>query len=58
MRTGILGVAVVLLLGMGQCMADELKVLSAGAMQRGLISVASKFKEHSGNQAQIRRWAA
>jgi molybdate transport system substrate-binding protein len=54
MRTRILGVAAVLLLGMGQCMADELKVLSAGAMQRGLITVASKFKEHSGNQVQIR----
>lgn len=54
MRTRILGVAAVLLLGMGQCMADELKVLSAGAMQRGLITVASKFKEHSGNQTQIR----
>jgi len=35
-------------------MADELKVLSAGAMQRGLVTVAAKFKEQSGNQVQIR----
>jgi molybdate transport system substrate-binding protein len=53
MRTLFLGVAAVLL-GMGQSMADELKVLSAGAMQRGLVTVAAKFKEHSGHQAQIR----
>lgn len=54
MKTRFLGVAAVLLLTMGQCMADELKVLSAGAMQRGLVTVAAKFKEHSGNQVQIR----
>jgi len=54
MKTKVLGIAAVLLLGMGQCMADELKVLSAGAMQRGLVTVAAKFKEHSGNQVQIR----
>src|ERR1700736_777050 len=54
MKTTILGIAAVLLLGTGQCMADELKVLSAGAMQRGLVTVAAKFKEHSGNQVQIR----
>ncbi len=35
-------------------MADELKVLSAGAMQRGLVTVAAKFKEHSGTAVQIR----
>jgi len=29
-------------------------VLSAGAMQRGLITVAAKFKEHSGTQVEIR----
>src|SRR5450432_4846147 len=54
MKVRILGVAAVLLLGIGQCMADELKVLSAGAMQRGLVTVAAKFKEHSGTQVQIR----
>src|ERR1700736_3713626 len=54
MKTTILGIAAVLLLGTGQCMADELKVLSAGAMQRGLVTVAAKFKEHSGTQVQIR----
>src|SRR5882672_12713659 len=54
MKLQVLGVAAALLLGVGQCMADELKVLSAGAMQRGLITVAAKFKEHSGHQVQIR----
>jgi molybdate transport system substrate-binding protein len=54
MKMRALGIAAVLLLGMGHCMADELKVLSAGAMQRGLVTVAAKFKERSGNQAQIR----
>jgi molybdate transport system substrate-binding protein len=46
--------AAALLLATGPCMAAELKVLSAGAMQRGLVTVAAKFKEHSGNQVQIR----
>jgi molybdate transport system substrate-binding protein len=54
MKMRVLGIAAALLLGMGQCMAEELKVLSAGAMQRGLVTVAAKFKEHSGNQVQIR----
>ena len=54
MRARLVGIAAFLLLGMGQGMADELKVLSAGAMQRGLITVAAKFKEHSGNQVLIR----
>jgi molybdate transport system substrate-binding protein len=54
MRARLVGIAALLLLGMGQCMADELKVLSAGAMQRGLVTVAAKFKEHSGNQVLIR----
>jgi molybdate transport system substrate-binding protein len=54
MKAKLLGIAAVLLLGMGQCMADELKVLSAGAMQRGLVTVGAKFKEHSGTQVQIR----
>jgi molybdate transport system substrate-binding protein len=54
MKMRILGVAAALLLGMGPCMADDLKVLSAGAMQRGLVTVAAKFKEHSGNAVQIR----
>jgi molybdate transport system substrate-binding protein len=39
---------------MSQGMADDLKVLSAGAMQRGLIAVAAKFKQQSGNPVQIR----
>jgi molybdate transport system substrate-binding protein len=54
MKTRFLGMAAALLLASGQCMADELRVLSAGAMQRGLVTVAAKFKEHSGNQVQIR----
>jgi molybdate transport system substrate-binding protein len=54
MRTRFLGMAALLLLGTGPCMADELNVLSAGAMQRGLVTVAAKLKEHSGSQVQIR----
>jgi molybdate transport system substrate-binding protein len=54
MKTRILGVGAVLLLTLSQCMADELKLLSAGAMQRGLVTIAAKFKEHSGGQIQIR----
>jgi molybdate transport system substrate-binding protein len=54
MKTLFLGIAAALLVGSPQGMADELKVLSAGAMQRGLITVAAKFKEQSGNQVQIR----
>jgi molybdate transport system substrate-binding protein len=54
MKTRFLGVAAIVLLGMGHCMADDLKVLSAGAMQRGLVTVAAKFKEHSGTAVQIR----
>jgi molybdate transport system substrate-binding protein len=54
MKMQALGIAAALLLATGPCTADELKVLSAGAMQRGLITVAAKFKEHSGNQVQIR----
>ena len=54
MKARVLGIAAAVLLANGQCMADELKVLSAGAMQRGLVTVTAKFKEHSGNQVQIR----
>lgn len=54
MKTKFLVVAAALLLAGGQCMADELKVLSAGAMQRGLVTIAAKFKERSGTQVQIR----
>jgi molybdate transport system substrate-binding protein len=54
MKAQFLGIAAALLLASGPCMADELKVLSAGAMQRGLVTVVAKFKEHSGNQVQIR----
>jgi molybdate transport system substrate-binding protein len=54
MKAQFFGIAAALLLASSPCMADELKVLSAGAMQRGLVTVAAKFKEHSGNQVQIR----
>src|ERR1700726_3829276 len=54
MKARVFGLAAILLLGTGHCMAEDLKVLSAGAMQRGLVTVAAKFKEHSGNQVQIR----
>jgi molybdate transport system substrate-binding protein len=54
MKTRILGLAAALILASSPGMADDLKVLSAGAMQRGLVTVAAKFKEHSGNQVQIR----
>jgi molybdate transport system substrate-binding protein len=37
----------------GQAMADDLKVLSAGAMQRGLITVAERFKAGTGHQVHI-----
>jgi molybdate transport system substrate-binding protein len=54
MKAQFLGVAAALLWASSPCLADELKVLSAGAMQRGLVTVVAKFKEHSGNQVQIR----
>jgi molybdate transport system substrate-binding protein len=54
MTTRFLVFVATLLWIMSPCMADELKVLSAGAMQRGLVSVVAKFKEKSGNQVQIR----
>src|SRR5258708_17883398 len=54
MKTRILGLAAALILASSPGMADDLKVLSAGAMQRGLITVAARFKEHSGNQVEIR----
>ena len=54
MKQSVVGVAAIVLLMNGACMADELKVLSAGAMQRGLITAAAKFKEHTGHQVQIR----
>jgi molybdate transport system substrate-binding protein len=47
-------VAAAVMLMSSACMADEIKVLSAGAMQRGLITIAAKFKQSSGNQVQIR----
>src|ERR1700681_2784680 len=54
MKTQFLGVAAALLLANSPCVAEELKVLSAGAMQRGLVTIVAKFKEHSGGQVQIR----
>jgi molybdate transport system substrate-binding protein len=58
MKMRFLGIAAALLAGSQllaslQCMADDLKVLSAGAMQRGLVTVAAKFKERSGHQVHI-----
>ena len=55
MRMRAIGFVVgVLALNTGQASADELKVLSAGAMQRGLVAIAAKFKEQSGDAVQIR----
>jgi molybdate transport system substrate-binding protein len=42
-----------LLLGAHPAKADEIKVLSAGAMQRGLIVIAKKFKEKSGHDIKV-----
>jgi molybdate transport system substrate-binding protein len=42
------------LLASTPCLAEEIQVLSAGAMQRGLITITAKFKERSGNQLHIR----
>ena len=50
----MLMIGATLMLTSGGCLADEVKVLSAGAMQRGLITISAKFKEHTGNQLQIR----
>jgi molybdate transport system substrate-binding protein len=50
----MLMIAAALLLTGGRCMADDLKVLSAGAMQRGLITISAKFKQSSGTQVDIR----
>ena len=54
MNPRMLMIGVALMLTSGGCLADEVKVLSAGAMQRGLITISARFKEHSGNQVQIR----
>lgn len=54
MKARMLMIGAALLLTGSQCLADEVKVLSAGAMQRGLITINAKLKEHSGNQLQIR----
>jgi len=54
MRLRFLGIVAGLLLASGQSMADDLKVLSAGAMQRGLITVAEKFKARTGHQVGIK----
>ena len=37
MKNWVLGMATAVLLANSPCMGDELKVLSAGAMQRGLV---------------------
>jgi molybdate transport system substrate-binding protein len=43
-----------LLLTNGKVMADDdIKVLSAGAMQRGLVSITAMFKARTGQQVQI-----
>jgi molybdate transport system substrate-binding protein len=49
----ILGAVTVLLLNGSLCVADEIKVLSAGAMQRGLIVVAQKFKARDGHDIKV-----
>lgn len=55
MRMRAMGIAVALLaLSAAHAMAADIKVLSAGAMQRGLVTVAAKFKERSGDGVQIR----
>ena len=54
MNARMLMIAAALLLTGGRCMADDLKVLSAGAMQRGLITISAKFKQSSGTQVDIR----
>jgi len=42
------------LLASTPCLAEEVQVLSAGAMQRGLITITAKFKERTGNGLHIR----
>jgi molybdate transport system substrate-binding protein len=49
-----IGSALTVLLLSGQlCKADEIKVLSAGAMQRGLIVIAQKFKARDGHDIKV-----
>jgi molybdate transport system substrate-binding protein len=54
MNPRMLMMGAALMLASSHCLADEVKVLSAGAMQRGLIMVSAKFKEHTGDGLQIR----
>ena len=53
MKTTIFCVASAMLLACNPSTADEIKVLSAGAMQRGLIVIAGKFKERTGHQIKV-----
>ena len=54
MRKGLLAAAAAILMVTSSAgMADEIKVLSAGAMQRGLIGIADKFKAGAGHDVRI-----
>jgi molybdate transport system substrate-binding protein len=48
----VLGAGLLIITG-NQAMADEIKVLSAGAMQRGLVSIAQSFKARGGHELKI-----
>jgi molybdate transport system substrate-binding protein len=50
----LLASAALLTVSAANAWAAEVKVLSAGAMQRGLVTIAAKFKERSGDSVQIR----
>jgi molybdate transport system substrate-binding protein len=47
------GFATLLLWSASLARADDIRLLSAGAMQRGLIVVAQKFRERAGHQLKI-----
>jgi molybdate transport system substrate-binding protein len=49
----ILSAVTVLLLSSNLSMAEDVKVMSAGAMQRGLIVIAQKFKAREGHDIKV-----
>jgi molybdate transport system substrate-binding protein len=53
MKATIFCVAGALLVACNASAADEIKVLSAGAMQRGLLVIAAKFKERTGHTIKV-----
>lgn len=53
MQQTFLSAMTVLLLSGSLSMAEEVKVLSAGAMQRGLIVIAQKFKAREGHDIKV-----